>query len=615
MWVAGVLVACGPKEAAKAPPAQPAVTAPVIVEEPPDLSPVTRPAEVVLVGRIARPRLFAETLGKWSSLPVRIEDVIPSEARPLAKAVLWEAPAELVVALDAFGEGKVPPPLVIGSIGLKSLDEALSAADALSMPTRKVAPGIYRVGDFAEASCAISVSLGAAPARLICGRGTKDVDVLLPYATRGLPSEAQTGADVEFTLDAKPIQQHYGQDVAALKLLAGVAVRAVALDSPKFDRALSDAIYGAVDETINVFSDLDQLRIEARIDGSRNALTASTELKLKGESSWLAGTIAAAKPTALPGTLPRLPPGSTFACYNTVLPAERYAAMGRILGELAEGYLEYEKVPDATRKRAKRVAESWAIKMPESFGFMMSPTQKDAIGARHADTALVRMSEPPARILGIYTDLFGLLGDAGLKRFIKQKASFKIDDKLWPKVTKKPFKLAGFKAPATLFDLTVDLKAWSALDPSIEKALKDMLPPPDSNELKRLVFIVQPDGEYTYVMTGDDPAEMSRVMAEHRKADPGMAFAKPTRNDKVLVAGFLTLKYFARIIERSANTDSVSKALATAPSHGESPITFSTTVGTGSARVDMEVPSAVFTDASAAVISAGPSLKDVLKKR
>jgi hypothetical protein len=613
VWAAGVMVACGPKQEAKAPPTQPVVASPAVVEEPPDLSPVKRPAEVVLVARIARPRLFTETLTKWSSLPVGIEDMLPSDARPLAKAVLWEAPAELVVALDAFGEGRLPPPLVIGSIGLKSLDEALSAADALQMPTRKLAPGVYRVGDFTEASCAISVSLGAAPARLICGRGSKDVDALLPYATRGLPSEPQSGADLELTLEAKPLQAQYGRDVAALRLLAGVAVRSVALDSPKFDRALSDAVYGAVDETINLFDDLDQVRLEARIDGARNVLTAAAELKLKGQASWVAGTIAAAKPASLPATLPRLPPGATMAAYNTALPAERYAAMSRVLADLSDGYLEHEKVPDATRKRVRRFAESWLSKLPEGFGFTMSPTQKDSIGARHADTTLTRITEPSPRILGMYTELFGLLGDAGLKRFIKQKVAVKLDDKLWPKVVKKPLKLAGFKAPATLFEVTADLQAWAELDPSIEKVLKEMLPPPGSKEVKRVIVLVQPDGEHTYVITGDDPAEMSRVMAEHRKAEPGMFFAKPARNDQVLLAGFMTLTYLARVIERTGKTDVVGKALAATPSHGEVPITFSTTVGPGSARADLEVPAAVFTDASAAIVAAAPSLKDVIK--
>ncbi len=613
VWIACLLVGCGKPEA-KAPPSQPVVAAPQL-EEPPDLSPVKRPAEVVVVGRIARPRLFAETLSRWSSLPLRIEDMIPADARPLSRAVLWEAPMDVLVSLDAFGEGKVPPPLVVGSVGLKSLTEALSAAEALQMPTRKLGPGIYRVGDFAEASCAIAVSVGAAPARLVCGRTSKDVDVLLPYATRGLPNEPQAGADFELALDAKPLQAHYGQDITALRLLAGVAVRSVALDSARFDRALSDAVYGVVDETINLFSDLDQLRLEARLDASRNVLTAAAELRLKGESSWTAGTIAASQPMPIPANLPRLPPGATFACYNPPLPAERYAAIGRIIGELSEGYLEHEKLPEASRKRGRRFVDAWLSKMPESFGFSMSPAQKDAIAYRHADTTLARVSEPSARILGMYTDLFGLLGDAALKKWIKQKVQIKIDDKLWPKLTKKPLKLPGFKVPATSFEATADLNAWAALDPTIAKALKEFLPPPGSNEIKKLNVIVQPDGDFTYVLTGDDPVEMSRVMAEHRKAEPGLFFAKPARNDKVMMAGFVTLAYLGRALERSAKSQGLGKALAAAPQHGEAPISFSTTVAAGSARVDLEIPAAAFSDASAAVVSAGPALKDALQSR
>jgi hypothetical protein len=614
--VAGLLLACGPKPEAKtAPPPKPEQSAPQAVEEAPDLSPVKKPAEVVVVGRIARPRLFAETLTKWSSLPLALEDMMPEQARAMSRAVLWEAPVEMVVALDAFGDGKVPPPLIIGSVGLKSLDAALSAADALQMPTRKLAPGIYRVGDFPDVSCAIAVSLGSAPARLICGHGTKDVDVLLPYATRGLPSEPQTGADFELTLDNKPIQEHYGHDVTGLRLLAGVAMREIALDSQRFDRALSDAIYGAVDETINVFSDLDQIRLEARLDAGRNVLTGSAELRLKGQSSWTAGTIAAMKPMPVPASLPRLPPGATLASYNPVLPAERYAAISRILGDLAEGFLEHEKLPDATRKRVRHLSDALFAKLPESFMFAMSPSQKDDASYRHADTTVVRLSEPAARTLGIYGDLLGLVGDPGLKKWLKQKSAQKLDDKLWPKVTKKPFKLAGFKTPATLFEVTVDAKAWAALDEKLGKALDNMMPATDANEVKRLVVIVQPDGDFTYVLSGDDTKEMARVMAEHKKSEPGMFFAKPTHNDRVTMAGFLTLAYVARAIERGTKQPDASRALATAPNRGETPIPFSSTVGAGSARVDIEVPAAVFGDASAAIISAGPALKGALEKR
>ena len=606
--IACSLVACGPKQEAKAPP-KPVEAAPIAaVAEAPDLSPVVRPAEIVVVGRIARPRLFAETLTKWSSLPVSVEDMMPKQARQLSSAVLWEAPVEMLVALDAFGDGKLPPPLIIGSVGLKSVDAALSAADALQLPTRKLAPGIFRVGDFPDASCAIAVSLGQAPARLICGRGTKDVDALLPYATRGLPNEPQTGADFELTLDAKPIQAHYGHDVTALRLFAGVAQREIALDSPQFDRALQDAIYGGVDEVINLFNDLDQLRFEARLDAGRSVLTGSAELRLKGDSSWTAGTIAALKPVAVPATLPRLPPGATLAGYNTVFPAERYAAFTRIAGELAEGVLAQQKLPEPTRKRARHLIDSWFSKLPESFAFAMSPSQKDVIGYQHADTMLTRLSEPAGRALGMYGDYFALINDPAVKRWAKTK--FQVDEKLWPKVSKKPFKLAGFKAPATLFEVTVDMNALAAANEKIAKALENMLPPADSKQLSRISIMVQPDGDFTYLLTGDDPKEMARVMAEHRKSEPGAFFARPARNDKIIAVGFMTLAYVARAIERSTKTPEIGKAVASAPNHGETPIPFSTTVGTGSARVDLEVPAAVFADTTATVISATPTMKD-----
>lgn len=607
--ISGLAVSCAPKQEAKVP-ASGRVTPPaplVVAEEAPDLSPVARPREVVLVGRIARPRLLAETLAQWSSLPLKIEDVVPEQARALARAVLWEAPVELVVALDAFGEGKVPPPLLIGSVGLRSLDEALSAADAMHLPARKVAPGVFRVGDFPDTSCAVAVSLGAAPARLICGPKPKDVDALLPYATRGLAQEPRTGADFELALDAKPIQAQYAQDVAGLKLLGGLAIRELSFDLAGFDRALSDAVYGGIDETVSLFNDLDQVTFEARLDPSRSVLAGSAELRLGGNTSWTAGTIAALKTVPLPATLPRLPTGCSLASYSTALPAERYAALARVMGELAEGFLEHESLPGATRKRVRRILDGSFAKLPETFGFAVSPSPANAGGYRHAATTISRVSEPAARLLGVYTDFFGLFSDAALKRWVKQKSQ--IDGRLWPQVSRKPLKLVGFNVPATAFEITVDLKAWRAHDEKIATALRNALPPSDAKEVSRLELVIQPEGEHTYVLTGDDTAEMARVMAEHRKSEPGIGFARPARSERIIAAGFLTLAYAAHALERSTREPGLGRAVATAPHHGETPISFSSTAGPGRVRVDLELPAQAFTDASAIAIAIAPALK------
>jgi hypothetical protein len=125
----------------------------------------------------------------------------------------------------------------------------------------------------------------------------------------------------------------------------------------------------------------------------------------------------------------------------------------------------------------------------------------------------------------------------------------------------------------------------------------------------KLDVIVQPDGEYTYVLSGDDPKEMSRVMAEHKKSEPGATLAKPARSEKVTMAGFATLAYIAHSLERNAKTRDVGRALKSSPTHGQTPIVFSSTTGPGTARLDTEIPAAVFGDVSAAVVAAGPALR------
>jgi hypothetical protein len=178
----------------------------------------------------------------------------------------------------------------------------------------------------------------------------------------------------------------------------------------------------------------------------------------------------------------------------------------------------------------------------------------------------------------------------------------------------QPVKYPGFKTPATAFELTVDMKAWSEYGNKFSKIFQNMLSPPDAKQLSRLNIVVQPDGDFTYVLTGDDTQEMARVMAEHRKSEPGAFFAKPTHDDKILAAGFFTLAYVARALERGSKRPEVGQAVASAPNHGQTPIPFSMTVGPGSARFDLEIPAAVFSDAAAAAVSAGPALKDSFDK-
>jgi hypothetical protein len=607
----GVVAACSGKPEAKAPTTPPVATGSVeVMEELPDLSPVARPTEVVLVGRVSRPRQLVETLARWGNVPLKLEDMLPPEARTFAEAVLWEAPVDTVVALDALGEGKVPPPLVIGSLGLKSLEEGLRTAERMQLQTRRVAPGVYRVVELDGASCALARSLGTAPARLVCGRTARDVDALLPYAIRGLAAEAQGASELEVTLITKPLQDRFGQDVGALRLFAGAAVREAALDVPRFDRALSDAVYGGIDEAIALFGDLEQLRVEARIDTAKNALLGSAELRLEGQASWTAGTIAATQPRAVPAVLPRIVPGATLASYAPPLPAERFAALGRVVGELGEGFLQHAELPEPARKKARRAWDAWFINLPGSFAFVVPPSPADGLAHLHADTTVSRMDEPAQRLLGSFNDVFALIGDPAVKRWAKRKYAF--SEKAWPETRKKAIRLSGFDAPATVFEASLDLKALAEVEPSLASALKGAISPLATDRPSRLVVMVQPDGDATYVVSGDDVKEMTRVMAEHKKSEPGERFTTPASADKVALAGYMTLRAVSRYVDRITGQGELGKALAAAPHRGETPFAFAWSVSPGRARADFELPAAVIGDAAVTAVAAAGPLKDAL---
>jgi hypothetical protein len=355
--------------------------------------------------------------------------------------------------------------------------------------------------------------------------------------------------------------------------------------------------------------------VEARLDASRQVLLGSAELRLSGSSSWVAGTIAATKPGPVPTALPRLPPGTGWAQYSVALPAERYTAIGRVLGDLAEGYLEHEKLPEATRQRLRRSLEPWLTKWPESFSFAVAPgqTNPDSSTQLHRDTGVTRLSEASPRVVKSVDDFFGVLGDPALKRWVTSK--IKIDAKAWPRVTKKPLKLAGFKTAATAYHVALDINAWSAASPGLSKAFERVFPATVRDRLGRFTVVVQPDGEFTYLITGEDTAEIVRVMAEHKKSEPGAVFARPAGAKLVTSAGFVTLASVARTLERSSNVPEARKALGAAPHRGETPLPYSTSVGTGTTRVDVELPAAFFGDVATALVSASGRLGRVLEKR
>jgi hypothetical protein len=596
-------IACGGKAPAKAPP--PRAAPPVqVVEEQPDLSPVERPKEVVALAQLKRPRAFIDTIAGWSNLPLDLDSALPGSARAFARVVAWEAPVHAVVALDAFAEGRFPKPLAVVSIGLESLGAALHAAEAQDVPTRKLAPGVYRIGAEGSVTCSAAVSRGTAPARLVCGDSQKDVDVLLPYATRGLSAEPEAPSDLHLRVDFAPLQTRYGRDVAALRQFGGVAIRELARDQPRFDRALSDAVLGGIDEAIALFGDLRDFELTAMIDQPSAQLKVLAQMRLKEQKSWTATTLAATVPALVPADLPKLPPDAIAASYTVALPHERFTPLVRVAAELAEGYLEEQKIPPASRKHARQLLEGTFAKMPEAYQFSWSPPPTTANSEPERATTVTRVNEVALRVTDALDDLAALLRDPALKKWAKQK--LELDEKAWPKITKRQQRLPGFKVSAWAYEMSLDRAAWAKLDGPWSKLVEQLPAGGQDGKPLSLSIVVQPDATFTWIITAANLNEAKRVAEEQRK--PSAQPFAPIPSGKVVSAGYFTLQAVAESLSRQARGLEPRGVLSKTPQRGMTRMPVRSRVEPSLAVVEMEIPAAVFGDAAAALAQAPAAL-------
>src|SRR5450432_1602083 len=293
------LFGCGGSSGKPAASPAPVVSA-VAKEEPPDLAPVPAPPELFAIARFKNPQTAIETVSSWANFPFKVEAALPAELRGLGPVLAWDAPLELAVMLDPLGEGKVPEPLSVLSVGLTSLDGALDFARAQGQSVRRLRPGVYRVGDSEDVACTVGVAVGSAPARLVCGHRAHDVDGLFNYATRGLPNEPLPDLDFQIELRLDPVKKKYAAELGSARLLGGFLLREVQIDNPRFDRALSDVAYALIDETLALVHDLDKVTIDANIDRARNLVNVRCDVKFSGQQAWLSQALAEAVPMSAP---------------------------------------------------------------------------------------------------------------------------------------------------------------------------------------------------------------------------------------------------------------------------------------------------------------------------
>ena len=336
LGAAAILVcACGgtppPPERAPKPAASSAVRA-----EPakaPDLTPVARPGSVVLVGRVPTPGAAFDRIadwrraGSWSSAVDEMAEGTGEHADP-------NASFDVLVAVEEKPAGPIPEVYAAASVGLRSLDgplASLSSRDAV----RPAGPGIHRVGT----RCALAAAAGAAPARLVCGSSRDALDLLLPYAIRGVVREPPP-AQPRFELDVARLRALHGERLERLERYA-LPLLSVALGQAdrRLDRALSPLLRSAYGELVAIVGDVDHVALELRFEREHAEVELVTKLG-RDAKSFFGKTLVEtdARQAPAPAELWRLPRSAHFAVYSHGMGAERAQVLrATIAGALSRG--------------------------------------------------------------------------------------------------------------------------------------------------------------------------------------------------------------------------------------------------------------------------------------
>lgn len=577
------LLGCGSPPKAESAPTATVSAAPVAKDEAPELSPVAAPPELIALARFKKPQTAIETIGAWANFPFKLKDVLPADLKGLDAVVAWDAPLEAAMALDPAGEGKVPEPLSVVSIGLTSLDGALEFAKSKGQSVRRLRAGVYRIGDSDDVSCAVSVAVGSAPARLVCGHRAHDVDGLLGYATRGLPNEPLPNVDFQLELRLEPAKKKYEAELGSARLLAGFLLREVQVDNPRFDRALSDVAYTLVDESIAFVHDLDKLRITSNIDAQKNLVDLHVDTKFAGQKSWLVQTAVETLPMAPPpDVFWQLPADSSAAAFSAGYKPGRMKPIGHTLAELLDGYLESEKVPAKLREQSSKAIEA----LFESVGSKGVRAQGE-LSELPADPLLAQdyrlfgwsvgtTDGDPKVVQTAFDSLVAISANPELAKLLKQR--LKIDGVVVPKLTGRAVTVKGYKPGAKAYRMDIPQAVFEKYAKSEWRAL--ITPTKVKGPLKTvpLTFIVAADGDRTwYGMSPDEKTLLKRLELLKDPKQPVLA-SKPgleaLKGKPAMAGGFLSLARFSGQLSAMGAKDELAKTITNLPHHGETPILF-----------------------------------------
>jgi hypothetical protein len=552
-----------------------------------------------------------DAAGQWANLPLDWRRLLAQQLPGLDKVLDFGAPVDVVVALPPRSERRREPLKVI-SIGLTSVDAALDLARSKKQEVNEIRPGVYQVGPGQEAYCIVAPALGRARARLICSDESVAVEMLYPYATRGLPNENLATSDVFFELRADAIRARYGGQLRNLRMLRPFVMRELALDSPRFDRALGDAIHAVLDEGVALAEDVKRVRLDAILDNKAQSIDAQLRVEFSGKKSWLVQTLSesGAAAAVAPDAFWRLPGDATAASYYVAIRRERIEPVVTTLSELLDGVLDHVKAPRARRDQTLQAFTTLATLQGIAVS-AQGPLDRTTVGKPATLSDVVRtgagwyvlgLEDEPARQKNVLPQLAQLIENKGLRQLVEKRA-----------------KLAGAKLPSARVRPAKGLGAGAnELELTIPPELVARIAEDGRSELKpggAVVFYVvsMPEAKRVwYGISGDKDLIYKRLAALRDGKAPTLATREglaPLKGIKAMYGGFFSLGEVARELDELVSIEraqSIDRAVNAAPHGGTTPILGwlrVTPAQSGTTAVfELRAPKPVFEDVAAVMM-------------
>lgn len=572
-----------------------------LTAEQPALTPVSAPEGLIAVGRVKSAAAVLDHLVSWTGMPVDWRQKLETEEPDIAHAVALDAPIEAAVSLPVRHRSTEVPAVV--SVGLKSVEAAVGAARHAGLTVTKLGATQYRVEGRDLDYCVVGPALGAAPARLVCGKNAAAFEALGPYALRGLPRESLPDADLHIELRAGPARRAYGAELRQLKMLVPLALHEIKLDNPRFDRAVADALHALADELPDLVNDLDRISLDVNLSDQSQSLDVSGKLALSGQQSWFSKTLqdAGAHAAQAPDVFWKMPADCTAGSYGTSSASKSTEALRQTLAEMLAGYLESVNVAPKLRDDLTRALLAvTSVDGTRAAGAGAVPAAKAKSGNKATFAERTRavvgwrlLVEPgkPDSYRDLFAALSNLVEDKALRKRVADLAHVGVD--LLPHVRSR--KAAGLGTGATEYELAISAKAAEAIASAPAEPVS-------------VYAVVAPLGDASVIGVSAAKEELYARIKKFRDGQgptlterQGLDGLKTTR---VVGAGFLTLEGLLQSDPSQSERDTLLTGL---PHGGKTPMLFWSSVESSAAgptsSVRLSVPKDVFSDVVAAALA------------